>query len=69
MHDHTLLHFRKTVRVKPSASRQQSAEIYYLCMDYENSLDPAVIKTKELQKRINRVEQKIRLATEADDEA
>lgn len=56
LHDHTLMHFRKTIRVKPSASRQQSAEIYYLCIDYDNSLDPVAIRTKEIQKRINKVE-------------
>ena len=52
LHDSTLKHFRKTLRVKPTASRSQSAEIYYLCLDYQNSLDETVIRTKELQKRI-----------------
>ena len=52
LHDSTLQHFRKTLRVKPSASRQQSSEIYYLCLDYDNSLDPVAIRTKEFQNRL-----------------
>lgn len=56
MHDSTLKYFRKTLRVKPSASRQESSEIYYLCLDYDNSLDEQVIKTKELKKRLDKVE-------------
>lgn len=66
LHDTTLKHFRKTMRVKPSASRQQSAEIYYLCLDYDNSLDETIIRTKEIQKRLLKVEAKQRLAEEGE---
>ena len=68
LHDQTLKFFRKTIRVKPSASRQQSAEIYYLCLDYDNSLDEAVIRTKKFQKRLQKVEQKMRLSEEKSQE-
>jgi len=64
LHDKTLKFFRKTLRVKPSASRQQSAEIYYLCLDYDNSLDEVVIKTKELRQRLEAVQQKMTRAKE-----
>ena len=50
--------------MKPTASRQQSAEIYYLCMDYDNSLDEQVIRTKAIQKRMTKLETKLRLAEE-----
>ena len=33
-------------------------------MDYDNSLDPVVIRTKELQKRMNKVDQKFRIEEE-----
>ena len=65
LHDYTLQHFRKTLRVKPSASRQQSSEIYYLCLDYDNSLDPVAIRTKEFQNRLKKVNRMERQAQES----
>ena len=66
MHDKTLKHFRKTLRVKPSASRQTSQEIYYLCLDYDNSLDEEVIRAKELKKRFDKIESKMRQAEDGE---
>ena len=54
------------MRVKPSASRQQSAEIYYLCLDYDNSENEAVVRAKELKKRLEKAEAKERMAEEDD---
>ena len=61
-------YFRKTIRVKPSASRQKSAEIYYICLDYDNSLDPVSIKTKEMLKRLDKYDRKTRMAEEEAEE-
>ena len=36
-----------------------------MCLDYDNSLDEQVIKTKELKKRLDKAEQKMRLAQES----
>lgn len=41
------LRFKKLQKVKPSASRNESAETYYLCQGFEQSLDPRAVRARE----------------------
>jgi hypothetical protein len=50
------MQFESVLRVKPSASRQESKEIYLLCKNYGNSADPLAKKIMELQFKISALE-------------
>jgi len=41
------MRFKKLQKVKPSASRNESAETYYLCQGFEQSLDPAAVRDRQ----------------------
>jgi len=41
------------LRVKPSASRAESKEIYLLCKNYGNSIDPVAKKISDLKRKID----------------
>ena len=43
--------FQKVKRVKPSASRNESREIYFLCTNYLNSENPQAKYGKEMAKK------------------
>ena len=51
----TLKTFQKSIRVKPMASRSESAEIYLLCTNFGQSEDPEAIKMREIQKNLQRL--------------
>ena len=42
IYDTCMNNFQKVSRVKPSASRNESREIYFLCTNYGNSENPEV---------------------------
>ena len=44
------------LRVKPSASRAESKEIYLLCKNYGNSIDPVAKKISDLKRKIDSLE-------------
>jgi hypothetical protein len=39
--------FQKLQKVKPTASRNESAETYYLCQGFEQSLDPRAVQERQ----------------------
>lgn len=51
-----LLEFEDVLRVKPSASRQESKEIYLLCQNYGNSKDEVARKVQDTKRRIQALE-------------
>ena len=46
------LRFKKMQRVKPSASRNESAETYYLCQGYFQSQDPAAVRLRDINDKL-----------------
>ena len=51
LYDNAKLKFEKLQRVKPSASRQESKEIYFLGQGYEESQDPLALQMKQEKRR------------------
>jgi hypothetical protein len=47
------LHFKSMQRVKPSASRNESAETYYLCQGFEQSQNEEVIRVKKIREQLD----------------
>ena len=45
-------HFKQMQRVKPSASRNESAETYYLCQGYQQSQNEDALKIKKIREEL-----------------
>lgn len=50
--DHAKLNFDNFQRVKPSASRSESKEIYFLGKGYEESKDPRMLDVYRFQNKL-----------------
>ena len=42
------VHFKGLQKVKPSASRNESSETYYLCQGYGQSEDPVAVRGRRI---------------------
>ena len=51
-----LMQFESVQRVKPTASRSESKEIYLLCKNYAHSKDKFASKMQEFEKKLQMVE-------------
>jgi 23S rRNA U2552 (ribose-2'-O)-methylase RlmE/FtsJ len=56
LNNEALMLFESVQRVKPAASRQESAEIYFLCKNYDFSLNETAIKMKQLRQQVSSLE-------------
>ena len=45
----TNLNFKKLQKVKPSASRNESAETYYLCQGFDQSTDSTAVRARKIR--------------------
>ena len=50
--ENILMKFRELEKVKPSASRQASAETYYLCKGHEQSINPEARSERRYQEQL-----------------
>ena len=50
------LNFKTMQKVKPAASRNASAETYYFCQGYDQSMDPRAIKLRDFKQKLEHAE-------------
>ena len=50
------LNFKKMQKVKPAASRNASAETYYFCEGYDQSMDPRAVKLRDFREKMELAE-------------